>query len=206
MLLVLVPILYLLWVWPQLPEIVPVHWNFQGEPDNYGSKQLLLGVVVALNLFTFLLMLALPYFAARKEELQAMGTKYERIRLVLQLFMASLSVVIVLLVQEDSYWDKGLLLGGCFILFMLLFGNYVGSIRPNHFLGVRTPWTLQSDSVWRKTHRLTGRLLIGGALLGIVFLLLLPNSWAMLSVVIIMVAAFVLPAVYSFFLFQQEQQ
>lgn len=203
--LLLIPILYLFWMWPNLPDRVPLHWNFRGEVDRYGSKQSLIWIVVGLNLFIYLLMLLLPKIAARKQQLEAMGNKYNRLRLVLQLFMASISVVIVLMAEETNNWNRDFLLGGCFILFMVLFGNYVGSIRPNYFLGVRTPWTLQSDKVWRKTHHLTGRLLMAGALLGVILLLALPQSWGVMSVAIIMTAAFLIPAVCSFFWFQQEQ-
>lgn len=206
LLLALAPILYLAVVWPSLPDTVPLHWNFKGEIDRWGSKNVLLAVVVGINLFMYALMLILPRIAARRQELEAMGTKYTRIRMVLQLFMAMVSVVIVLLSSSQDYSYKNYLLGGCFILFMLLFGNYAGSIRPNHFLGVRTPWTLQSDTVWRKTHHLAGRLLVGGALLGLVLLFALPGSWGIWSVVVVLVAALLVPAIYSFIWFRQEQR
>ncbi|MFK7797472.1 MAG: SdpI family protein, partial [Aureispira sp.] len=111
--------------------------------------------------------------------------------------------VIIMMSSGRAPANPTILLGGCFILFMLLFGNYAGSIRPNYFIGIRTPWTLQSDEVWRKTHRLAGRLLIGAALIGLVLLLLLPSSWGMLGVVALMVGALLIPVVYSFLLFRK---
>jgi uncharacterized membrane protein len=206
LLLALAPIFYFLWIWPTVPDTVPLHWNFKGEVDNWGSKEILLGVIIGINLFIYGLMLALPHIAARKRELQAMGVKYTRIRVVLQLFITALSFAIIIMANKEDYKFSNYLLGGCFILFMVLFGNYVGSIRPNHFLGVRTPWTLQSDDVWRKTHRLTSRLLLGGAVLGVFCLLLLPDSWGMLSVALLLTGALFGPAVYSFFLFRQEEE
>lgn len=200
-----IPIVYLYWMWPSLPEQVPLHWNFKGEADRYGSKQSLIWLVIGLNIFIYLLMLVLPKIAARREQLEAMGTKYNSLRLVLQLFIASISVVIIMMAEAGEQGNGGFLLGACLVLFMLLFGNYVGNIRPNYFLGVRTPWTLQSDKVWKKTHHLTGRLLMVGAFLGTVLLLLLPQSWGMMSVVVLMIAAFLIPAVCSFVWFKQEQ-
>lgn len=204
LILALVPIAYFCWIWSTIPETVPIHWNFQGEADDYGSKQVLFGILCGLNVFMYLFMLLLPRIAARSKELKAMGGKYNRVRLVLQLFIAALSIIITLMVSGQVNGYKDYLLGGCMLLFMLLFGNYVGSIRPNYFMGVRTPWTLQSNEVWRKTHRLTGRLLLGGAVLGIILLGLLPPSWRLLSVIVLMLAAFLIPAIYSFFLFQKE--
>lgn len=203
LILALAPILYLVSLWSSLPDTVPLHWNWKGEADNYGSKEILFWTVLGLNSFIYVLLLILPRIAARKQELEAMGTKYTRLRFVLQLFVAVLSLVIVLMSSGQAPSNPTILLGGCFILFMLLFGNYVGSIRPNYFIGIRTPWTLQSDKVWKKTHRLAGRLLIGAALVGIILLLLLPSSWGMLGVTLLMLAALLIPVIYSFWLFRK---
>ncbi|MGH1337612.1 MAG: SdpI family protein [Aureispira sp.] len=205
LILTIAPLVYLLVMWSSIPETVPLHWNFKGEPDRYGSKQSLLWLLVGLNLFMYLFLLILPRIAARKEEIDAMGSKYNRLRFVLQLFVAMLSGIIVLMASGQVAVNQQLLLGSCFLLFMLLFGNYVGSIRPNYFIGIRTPWTLQSDTVWRKTHRLTGRLLLTGVVLGFILLFSLPSSWGMMGVVSVLVAALLFPAVYSFFLFKKEQ-
>lgn len=203
LILMLAPMLYLAYTWSSIPDTVPLHWNWKGEADNYGSKNVLFWTVLGLNSFIYVLLLVLPKIAARKQELEAMGAKYMRLRLVLQLFVAALSSVIIMMSSGQAPANPAILLGGCFILFMLLFGNYTGSIRPNYFIGIRTPWTLQSDEVWRKTHRLAGRLLIAAALIGLVFLLLLPSSWGMLGVIILMLAALFVPVVYSFFLFRK---
>jgi uncharacterized membrane protein len=52
------------------------------------------------------------------------------------------------------------------VMFMVI-GNYLGKTRKNFFLGIRTPWTLASDEVWGRTHRLAGRLFI---VLGLIML------------------------------------
>lgn len=59
-------------------------------------------------------------------------------------------------------------------LFLLLPGNFMGRLRPNWFVGIRTPWTLASDEVWRRTHRLAAALMVGGGLLLLPLALLLP--------------------------------
>src|SRR5438132_427480 len=43
--------------------------------------------------------------------------------------------------------------------FLVLFGNFIGRLRPSWFVGIRTPWTLSSDAVWRRTHHLAARLM-----------------------------------------------
>jgi uncharacterized membrane protein len=44
-------------------------------------------------------------------------------------------------------------------------GNLMPRVRPNWFVGVRTPWTLSSDEVWRRTHRVAARAMIAGGLM-----------------------------------------
>jgi uncharacterized membrane protein len=50
------------------------------------------------------------------------------------------------------------------LLFFLVMGNCIGTVRPNYFVGFRTPWTLESDGVWQATHRLVGRIWVFGSL------------------------------------------
>lgn len=52
----------------------------------------------------------------------------------------------------------------CLLLFFVILGNYLGNLRPNYFVGIRTPWTLENPETWRATHRLGGRLMFFGAL------------------------------------------
>jgi uncharacterized membrane protein len=199
----LAPIVYLFIMWKELPDQVPMHWNFQGEIDRYGSKAMLGWLVVLINVPIYLIMLFLPKIAAKKESLERMGKKYYRLRLILQLFMASLVFTILLVSAGATQIPIETLLGYCFIFFMLLFGNYMGSIRQNHFMGIRTPWTLENEEVWKKTHQLGGRLWIGGAIIGFILLFFLPNNWALMSVVALMVVPMLLAAIYSFVLFKQ---
>lgn len=70
-------------------------------------------------------------------------------------------------------------------------------------MGIRTPWTLENEEVWKKTHQLGGRLWIGAALIGFILLFFLPNNWALMSVVALMVIPLIFAAIYSFVLFKQ---
>src|SRR5439155_2800501 len=51
--------------------------------------------------------------------------------------------------------------------FLIVLGNFIGRLRPSWFVGIRTPWTLSSDAVWRRTHRLAGRLMVPAGLLAL---------------------------------------
>ncbi len=61
----------------------------------------------------------------------------------------------------------------CLLVFFVVLGNYLGNVRPNYFVGIRTPWTLENPETWRATHRLGGRLMFFGALILLVAQVLL---------------------------------
>ena len=80
-----------------------------------------------------------------------------------------------------------------------LFAQVVGRVRPNFFVGIRTPWTLSDDQVWRRTHRVSGRLLFAGGLVAAVLCALLPASAAFGAAIALITIALGGPAVLSYF-------
>jgi len=199
----LIPAIYLLLIWNSLPEEVPMHWNFQGEIDVYGHKSSLWIIILAVNLPIYFLMLFLPKFGGKEKNMELMGKKYERLRLILQLFLSSIVMVILVTIAGHTSIRLELMMGACFALFMILFGNYMGNIRQNHFVGIRTPWTLQSEEVWKKTHELGGKLWMLGGFGGLVLLFVLPENWALMTIVILMIAPMIYTLFYSYILFRK---
>jgi uncharacterized membrane protein len=91
-------------------------------------------------------------------------------------------------------------------LLLMLPGNFIGRLRPNWFVGIRTPWTLASDEVWRRTHRLAAILMVGGGLVLLPLALLLPAPRALTAAVVITLLATVGPAVWSYFAWRTLRQ
>jgi uncharacterized membrane protein len=91
-------------------------------------------------------------------------------------------------------------------ILIALLGNYFQSIRPNYFIGIRTPWTLENETVWKKTHRLGGRLWFGGGLIIIILTLILGNNKAIAITFTSIIAILVIvPIVYSYFEFLKQK-
>ena len=89
---------------------------------------------------------------------------------------------------------------------ILVIGNQLGKSRSMYLVGIRTPWTLASEEVWVRTHRLGGKLMVlaGLAMIGAA-LLPLPSGllWTVLIAAVILAA--VVPIVYSYLLWRREQ-
>lgn len=201
---VLIPLVYLALVWNRLPEQVAVHFNLQGEADGWASKSSLILVVMGTTALLNLIMLALPHIDP-KRKLTQMGSKYHQLRFILVVFMAALSVFLIHHALNPDIARQNihfLLIGGLFIAL----GNYFQAVKPNYFIGIRTPWTLESEQVWRRTHRLGGILWIVGGIL-LIALALLPE-WGMQQALYITVIALtvLIPVVYSFMIYRQERR
>ncbi len=87
-----------------------------------------------------------------------------------------------------------------FFLLMLI-GNYMGNIRPNYFVGIKVPWTLNSDEVWIRTHKMAGKLWFWGSLVAIgLYFVVDKFEWVMVPLLVILV---VVPIVYSYVIYKK---
>jgi uncharacterized membrane protein len=191
-------------VYGALPERLPTHWNMRGEVDGWSGRPwgALLMPVVALALWGLLpLLRKLDPRRAHYEKFDA--TFWLLVNLIV-LFMAALHV---LLLGAGLGWDiamNRLVLVLVGLLFVAL-GNYLPRLRSNWWMGVRTPWTLDSESVWRSTHRVAGFTFVGAGLVMMVSALL-PGAPAFgLAMGAVGVAA-AIPVAYSFIAYRRERR
>ncbi|MDK2820803.1 MAG: hypothetical protein PWP31_768 [Clostridia bacterium] len=151
-------------VYPHLPELVPSHWNFRGEIDGYSGRFWGAFGLPLMAAAIYLGMIFAPYIDPKKENYPRFSSAYRIIRLVLVLFMAVLygTIITVALGGPANLVSKTtpLAVG---ILFIVI-GNYLPQARHNYFFGIRTPWTLANEEVWRRTHRFSGILFVLGGL------------------------------------------
>jgi uncharacterized membrane protein len=150
--------------WPMASERIPVHWGIDGQVDRYGGKWEGLLMTPAIALGVYLLMVFLPRIDPGRANYPRFKTAYLVFRVGFLVFAAVLHGAILLTAlgyQVDVGRVVFLSMG---VLFLVL-GNFMGKIRPNWFVGVRTPWTLSSKRSWTRTHRAAGWFFI---LLGLV--------------------------------------
>ena len=196
-----IPFLYLAYIWDSLPEKVPVHWNLEGEIDRYGSKTELLIIPFVLPLLTYLIFFVVPYIDPKKQ-IEMMGKKYHQLKFIFVLMMSVLAVYIIHASSIATLTSAKFIFIGIAMIIAVL-GNYLQSIKPNYFIGIRTPWTLESNEVWKLTHRLAGKLWVsGGILIGILTLFIDKNLffWIFIGIIIIIT---IIPLLYSYFKFKE---
>lgn len=196
--LLLAPFIYALIIWNRVPEQVPTHFNMEGEADDYSSKAFALLVLPATNILVYFILLFLPRIDPRRKNYEHFGVSYQNIRLVVHLFFVAIFIYITGIILYNKPLSVNALLTGV-MLFLALLGNYMRTVRSNWFVGIRTPWTLSNDVVWRKTNELGGRIMFYSGLLLAIVVLFLPEVAAAVVVGAGIFIMIMIPVVYSYF-------
>ncbi|MEO0366298.1 MAG: SdpI family protein [Pseudomonadota bacterium] len=153
--------------YPTLPEQVPFHWNAAGEVDGFSSRLTAVLFGPALAVFTWLLIRIIPSISPRGYRTDGFQDVLAILQVAMVAFMVGLGTLILLSAKGVEISMERSMPIAVGLLFALI-GNYLGKVRKNFFIGIRTPWTLASDEVWARTHRLGGYLFVacGIALVG----------------------------------------
>ena len=158
-------------------------------------------MIFLLPVLTYVLMLVIPKINPKKR-IELMGGKYYQIKFVLVGFMSVLAIYIIHSSNSQTLSSPSIVLVLIGLLFMAL-GNYFKVIKQNYFLGIKTPWTLESEEVWKLTHILAGKLWIVGGLLIVIFSLVIPEDINFYLFIIITAIITIVPIVYSYLIFRK---
>lgn len=201
------PLFYAMYIYDALPETIPTHFNIEGKPDGFGSKDsiylapIILGIV---GFFVFALILNVQLIDPKRYQESNIAI-FKRLAFMLVFFMSSLSFIIVYSsLHPGNFFIKYLFsLMGLLFVFM---GYIMPSVKPNYFVGMRLPWTLESAENWTATHKVAGKWwMVGGvlqALVGFVF----PAKFAFISFMVIMGLMVAIPAGFSYQFFKKHNQ
>jgi uncharacterized membrane protein len=201
---VLMPFVYLAFIWNTLPEKIPTHWNYNGQIDHWGDKYSLVGLLFMLPVFMYIIMLVVPRIDPKKK-IALMGGKYYQLKFFLVFFMSLLALFIVYVTKNQSFSNPSFIYIIVGVLLMV-FGNYFKVIQPNYFIGIRTPWTLENAEVWKATHTFAGKLWFFGGFIIVLGGLIFPGfTFAKPFVSIGVTLAFV-PIIYSYFKFKNLEK
>jgi uncharacterized membrane protein len=185
--------------------MLPTHWGIDGRPDDFSDKWSALLMPVALVAGVSLLLYFIPALEPRQGGLQRSQGLYAAGWAGMLLIGGVIELSVIAAALDWPVEADTLILAGIGALFVLI-GNQFGKSRSMYMIGIRTPWTLASEEVWIKTHRLAGKLMVAGGVLLILAALLplAPESVALITGAVVAVAVGV-PLIYSFLLWRRER-
>jgi len=208
----ILPLLFLFFIWNELPESVPMHYGADGQANRMGSKLEMVFTITFLAMVGFGVGLLLRniHKIDPKHKYADNNALMLKISWTTVIFICVLGGYIIyetLLYstqQKSTFSGKGLLIIVCLIFVVL--GNFMNNIKPNYFVGFRTPWNLENEENWRKTHRLSAKLMFFGGLLLMTLILALPEAYSVYAFLAGIVPIVLIPFVYSYLLFKREKQ
>jgi len=203
-LLIVAMTLFGLAAWPSLPDQIESHWGISGEADDTMGRTLAVLLLPLITLGLWALLVFIPRLDPRRANYASFGPTY---RLIINAVIASMAVIHVAIIANGLDW--GVPVARVIIvavsLELAVIGNELGRLRPNWFAGIRTPWTLSDDEVWRRTHRVGGRLFAAAGLLTAILGMFAPLVIVFIAMIGGMVGIALGLAGYSYLLWRRRQ-
>lgn len=193
-------------VFPAFPNTIPAHFNASGQVDRYGSKGefFIFPIVIIVIALFFLLFFTLLNKSTEHKNSKLLSAA--KISVILVFNVVDYGILVLTYnnahsnATPDIFKFVGILLGFADIAI----ANYLPKCRQNGWAGIRTPWTLVSESVWYKTHRFGGWLLAIGGIVCIVVSMLLKGIACLYVVLAGDMLMIVVLMLYSYFVFQKQ--
>lgn len=200
--LTLLPMLYGILYWDQLPDSFTTHWGADGVADGFSGKAFAVFGMPLIFLAVNLLCVFATYFDKnnREKNQKAMG--------LLFWIMPVLSIIINFAVyktssgsEADFFWLFPVMIGGLFIAM----GNYLPKIEQNRTFGIKIFWTLANEENWNKTHRLSGKVWVAGGVL-VLATALLPFMWSIGILLLTSLALIIVPYACSYHIYRKHKE
>jgi len=187
-----------------LPSKLPVHWDLSGHVNNYDSKLQTFIELHAIMILVYFLPMITPKIDPRKTNYKFFQKSYTFMTtsILFVFFLLNTSILLYGLGYNIQIGKLSFIFIG---LLFIVFGNYMPHVRSNFFIGIRNPWTLSNEDIWKKTHRMSGRLflIIGFCFILLYFLAFLRVNWVAMPLIVSLVA---FPMIYSYWLFKKEMK
>jgi len=162
LLILMLPFIYLYFAYPVLPERVPIHWGIDGKPNDWTDKDqswmVLLGTSL-IALINYCIFRFIPVIDPKKKAALS-SPIFNKTGIVTVIFIAFINTMI-LFSASTGLLEIGKITLPLVSLLIVFIGNLMYNLKPNYFLGIRTPWTLENEENWKLTHRLSSKLWVG---------------------------------------------
>ncbi|MGI8371226.1 SdpI family protein [Priestia megaterium] len=187
---------------PHLPATMPIHWGANGEADGFATKINAMILTVGIMVLIYFIIAFVPRIDPRKENYKYFSKTYNIVlnAVLLLFFFVNMSTILQGLGYNVPMSYIAPIMAG---LVFIIIGNYLQRVRSNYFMGIRTPWTLSNETVWKKTHRLSGKLFFIGGLL-ILISAFLPDGYKSVIMWGSIVLCVAISYLYSYLAYKKE--
>ncbi|WP_243495534.1 SdpI family protein [Priestia aryabhattai] len=187
---------------PHLPATMPIHWGANGEADGFATKINAMILTVGIMVLIYFVIAFVPRIDPRKENYKYFSKTYNILlnAVLLLFFFVNMSTILQGLGYNVPMSYIAPIMAG---LVFIIIGNYLQRVRSNYFMGIRTPWTLSNENVWKKTHRLSGKIFFIGGLL-ILISAFLPDGYKSVIMWGSIVLCVAVPYLYSYVAYKKE--
>lgn len=186
-----------------MPETVASHWNAQGQVDGYMSKFWGMFLMPLISLAMLFLLLIIP-------KIDPLKANIEKFKKYFDVLISAILIFLFYIYLLTIFWNLGYefnmsrFMAPAMGMLFYACGFLIGKSKRNYFIGIRTPWTLYSDEVWDKTHKLGAKLFKLAGLLAL-FGAIFPKQ-AILFILVPVIAATIFLLAYSYFVYRHAQR
>jgi uncharacterized membrane protein len=186
----------------RMPQVVPTHWNVHGVADGFMPKPLGPFVLPLLAAGTLALLIVLRVASPK-------GWSVERFARTYGVLTAVISGFLLVLTALTSAAAIGLPVDVALVtclatgVLLVVLGNYMGKLRRNFFIGIRTPWTLANPEVGYRTHRLGGKLFVAA---GVITLGAALTGYGIQTLLVTVISTSLVAVVYSYRVYRAVEQ
>jgi uncharacterized membrane protein len=189
------------YIYPFLPELVPSHWNAEGEIDDWSGRGFTVLFFPGLILAVYLLMTFIPLADPLKKNYESFTVPYYWFRTLFVIFFSALYFYTIWTALGGNMNINYFVIPATSILFILI-GAFLPKIKKNYFVGLKTPWTLASEENWNKTHAFGGKVFVAVGLLSLLISLFFKEAG--LALIAIILVAVTTIFVYSYLIFKNR--
>lgn len=198
----LLPLLITIFVFNSLPAEIPMHWNVHGEIDAWYPKFPWAFMAPVLGIIITIMATLLPRIDPKKENYDKFKRQYFIIRLILVAVFALLQMVTIFISLGATFIKVDTIVKLMIGILFIVVGNMMPKFKQNYFVGIKTPWTLNNEAVWAKTHRHGGFVWFAAGLLMSVLAFLPGVGSAVVYFSVILIVS-IEPIIFSWFQYRK---
>ncbi|MFD0681213.1 MULTISPECIES: SdpI family protein [unclassified Paenibacillus] len=186
----------------QLPETMATHFGMNNEVNGTMSRGMLIITLILLGLIPVIIRV-LRFVDPKRANYEQFSKAFEvsRVGVTVLITVVGWTIIAYNLGNHVDITKVAMVVVG---LFFAIMGNYLTQVKHNYMFGIRTPWTLANEEIWRKTHRLAGPLMMIGGIISVISSFL-SGSAAVIVFIIAIAAASIIPVFYSYMLYTRNR-